>query len=60
MKNLFILTLLSLLIIVGVNSCGTDVATKGDDPNNLTEAKGYYLEGDKKYKIQRTNFYTDN
>ncbi len=39
------------MIVGGMSSCGSTEETKEDTSIGLTEAKGHYLEGDKKYKI---------
>ena len=39
------------MIVGGMSSCGPTEETKEGTPIGLTEAKGHYLEGDKKYKI---------
>ena len=52
MKNIFLFSLVSLMIVGGMSSCGSTEETKDEGtPVSLTEAKGHYLEGDKKYKI---------
>jgi oligopeptide transport system substrate-binding protein len=51
MKNIFLFTLVSLMIVWGMTSCEPTEKTKEGNPIGLTEAKGHYLEGDKKYKI---------
>ena len=40
------------MIVGGMSSCGPTEETKEGTTMGLTEAKGHYLEGDKKYKIQ--------
>ena len=39
------------MIVGGMSSCGPTEETKEGTSIGLTEAKGHYLEGDKKYKI---------
>jgi len=39
------------MIVGGVSSCGPTEEPEGDTPIGLTEAKGFYKEGDKEYKI---------
>ena len=52
MKNIFLFRLVSIVIAGGMSGCGpTEEPKEEGTPVGLTEAKGHYLEGDKKYKI---------
>lgn len=51
MKNLFLLTFVSLMIVGGLNSCGTEEVIPEETNGDLIEAKGFYQEGDKKYQL---------
>jgi len=39
------------MIVGGMSSCGSTEETEGETSIGLTEAKGFYKEGDKEYKI---------